>query len=66
MTQAQTVLKHLKSGRTLSAMEAVQKYGILRLAGRVKELRDVGYNIISVPVNDKKTGRHYVKYKLEN
>ena len=66
MTQNQIVLRHLKSGKTLTAYEAMEKYRILRLAGRIKELREMGYNIVNIPVNDRKTGAHYVKYKLEN
>ena len=33
-TQTQAVLQHLKAGRTLTALEALEQYRILRLAAR--------------------------------
>lgn len=47
MTQSQTdaVLAHLKSGATLTPLEALERYGCLRLAARIENLRQCGYRI---------------------
>lgn len=45
MSQAERILKHLKSGRKLTPLQALQKFGTLRLSGRVLELRQAGYDI---------------------
>jgi hypothetical protein len=45
MTQADQVLKHMESGKTISPMDAMKEYGIMRLASRILDLRKLGYNI---------------------
>lgn len=45
MSQASTVLAHLKSKGNLSQLQALRLYGIGRLAARVKDLRDGGVEI---------------------
>ncbi len=59
-TQTEMVLKHLKSGRTLTALEALRKYSTLRLAARVAELRGRGFAISThmVERNGKRVGRY--------
>jgi hypothetical protein len=44
--QAQLVLDALSNG-SMSSIEAFEEFGITRLAARVKELRDAGYNVIT-------------------
>lgn len=45
-TQRALVLRHLKSGRTLTQDEAQELYGVRRLAARISELRnDFGFPI---------------------
>jgi hypothetical protein len=44
-TQCARVLSHLEGGETLTALEALNKYGIMRLATRVFELKQLGYPI---------------------
>lgn len=39
MSQTDMVLKHLKSGKTLTSLEAIKKFGITRLASRINDLR---------------------------
>lgn len=45
MSQADAILHHLAGGRSLTALDALQKFGCLRLAARVAELRDRGHLI---------------------
>jgi len=45
--QAQTteILAHLKAGNTLTAIDSVNRFRCLRLAGRILELRQQGHRI---------------------
>ena len=45
MTKEQLILKHLKSGRPITPMQAWHKYGCYRLGARVCALRQAGYAI---------------------
>lgn len=44
------ILGHFKKYGTLTSMEAFQTYGITRLAARISELREKGYDIRTVMV----------------
>ena len=44
-TQEQIVKDHLKTGQRLSAIEAINIYGITRLSGIIFKLRGKGYAI---------------------
>jgi len=46
MKQSQQILTHLKSGKGITALEALQFYGVMRLASRIFELRQDGAEII--------------------
>lgn len=46
-TQCERVLRHLIDFGTITSLEAIQEYGILRLASRINDLRREGYNITS-------------------
>ena len=47
MNQTDRVLKHLQENRGLTQMQAASLYGIYRLSGRIFELRQAGYHIIT-------------------
>lgn len=68
MTQCEKIVRHLQDHGTISSLEAINEYGILRLASRVNDLKRRGYNI----VGEIKTGRNrygektsFKVYKLE-
>lgn len=44
-SQEAAILKHLESGRTITALEAFKLYGCLRLSGRIYDLKEQGYKI---------------------
>ena len=44
------ILEHFKKYGTLTSMEAFQMYGITRLAARISELREKGYDIRTVMI----------------
>lgn len=45
MTQTETILAHLKNGRSITPIDALRDYGCFRLAARIKELRDSGHDV---------------------
>jgi len=65
MTQQTQVLKHLKK-EPLTPLVALRKYGTLRLAALVFNLKDEGYNIVTdrVNVGSKKNPKFVAQYSL--
>ena len=62
LTQNQRILDYLKSGKTLTPLVALEKFGCFRLSARIFDLRSDGHNIITKNItNDKKT---YAEYHL--
>ena len=45
MTQNERILRHLRDYGSISSMEAVQEYGIMRLASRISDLKKAGIPI---------------------
>jgi hypothetical protein len=67
ITQNDRILRHLKDFGSITSLEAITEYGILRLASRINDLKRMGYPIVS----ETKTGKnrydettHYSVYKL--
>lgn len=56
-TQNLMVLAHLKTGRELTPIEALKKYGCFRLAARVYELKQAGWPIYCErrPIDNRRT-----------
>lgn len=48
MSQTQDILNHLKSGRAIDPMTALQKFGTMRLAARILDIKEMGHNIMAV------------------
>lgn len=67
MTQNEAILNHLKSGKSITPIEALNKYGCFRLASRISDIKKMGYLVHKEMVNDKKpdgTKERYAKYML--
>jgi len=62
MSQKQQVLTHLKIHGEITPLQALQYYGVFRLASRINELRNEGEMIATIETinNNKK----YATYKL--
>lgn len=56
---------HLASGKSITQLEALGLYGLFRLAARIKELRDRGWDI-STEVRKDPNGNTYAAYVLED
>lgn len=47
MTQNERILRHLEDYGSITQMDAMQDYGIMRLASRVNDLRREGHPIVT-------------------
>ena len=45
--QEQQILRHLLAGESLTALEALQRFGVFRLAARVFRLRQKGFPVLA-------------------
>lgn len=63
MSQQQKVLRHLKTGRGITPLIAMQHYGVMRLAAVVYRLRHSGYQIKTIMKKDAR-GVEYAEYRL--
>jgi len=52
-TQTNEVLKHLKKHRSITSLEAINKFGATRLSSIIFRLRKRGYDIRTVMCNTK-------------
>jgi len=62
-TQIEHLREHLKAKRSITPLEALGLYGVFRLAARIKELRDKGWDIKTETRRDP-NGKTYAAYKL--
>lgn len=60
------ILAYLKTGETLTALEALFKFGCYRLSARIYELRAEGWNIVTLYVTETREDEtlRYAEYKL--
>ena len=61
-SQRSIIAKHLLKNGCITTWDAIMKYKITRLSGRIFDLKDIGMNIESVPDNEK--GKNFVRYSL--
>ena len=62
LTQKQRIIRHLKDKKSITALQAMKEYGIMRLTSRICELKDEGYNIKSEFVSSKNRYNEAVSY----
>lgn len=66
-TQCDRILQHMRDFGSISSLEAMSDYGIMRLASRINDLKNQGYNIISETKTSKNRYNettHYSVYSL--
>jgi hypothetical protein len=61
-SQNQMVLDHLHKHNSITGLDAIGMYHITRLAARIKDLKEAGYNIITVM--QYADSRRWAKYVL--
>jgi hypothetical protein len=64
MTQAQRILIYLKTGKSLTPLEALKKFGCFRLAARIADLRNQGHTIWTNYIT--KDNKTFAAYKLSS
>lgn len=62
MSQTQQILKHLRHD-PIGPLGALKRFGVLRLSGRILELRQAGHKIKTEMVTTMK-GKRVAKYTL--
>ena len=62
MSQKKQILRHLKEGKGISSLYALKHFGCFRLAARISEIRDDGFNIIPEWCSYEK--KRFVRYTL--
>jgi hypothetical protein len=62
--QSREVLKALKGGLALTALVALRRFGIFRLAARIHDLKALGHAIVTRRVERK--GKWVAEYRLQN
>ena len=60
MSQIQQVRAHLLKHNSIDPLTALRRYGVFRLAARVKELRDEGFSVLTVMVE--RRGKRFARY----
>lgn len=67
MTQNDSILSYLESGKAITPMEAWQMFGCFRLSARIKDLRNKGYEIKTkiVKHNKKAFAKYYIETRKE-
>lgn len=49
MTQRDRVFDYLAEHGSITALDAMREFGIIDLAGRVRDLRKLGFDVVSTP-----------------
>lgn len=62
MNQTDSIRAHLESGRDITPLEALDLYGVFRLAARVDSLRQSGLDIETII--ERRGKKRYARYKL--
>jgi hypothetical protein len=62
LTQHQIILNHFKKVGTITQRDAIVEYSIQSLTKRIQEMRQLGYNILSMRKRHKVTGQLYTRY----
>ena len=61
MSQNKQILKYLQDGNSITPIEALNKFDCLRLAARISDLRDKGFNIDTIEEIGT-NGKRYARY----
>lgn len=67
ISQCDRILRHLRDFGSITAIEAISEYRILRLAARISDLKRRGHNITSeIVYGENRYGEptHYSVYRL--
>lgn len=68
LSQCEQIIRYLRKHKTgLTKLQALEKFDCMNLGGRICDLRQAGYNIVSVWYEKKKPNgdvKRFVQYRL--
>lgn len=65
-SQKQLIYNYLRSGKSLTPLQALVKFGCFRLGARIYDLKNDGCKITMELFKDEETGKRYAKYRMHN
>lgn len=64
MAQKDDIIQHLKSGNSLTQLDALKKFGCMRLASVIHILKQEGHKINMQMVYNARSGKRYASYYI--
>lgn len=62
--QARKVLQHLRQHGSLTQRSALIDLGVMALPRRIADLKEAGFDVVSVREKNKITGQRFARYEL--
>ena len=63
-TKADKILEYLRSGNKLTPLEALGRFGCLRLDARIYDLKTIHHINIDMRLIETETGKHVAQYSI--
>lgn len=63
-TQCDRIIRHLRDYGSITSIEAITEYGILRLASRINDLKQKGHNVVSETATGKNRYGEKIRYSI--
>ena len=64
MSQTASILEYLKQGNSITALEALNSFQCMRLASRINDIKNMGYEVISTII-EVNSGKKVASYRLK-
>lgn len=68
MTQAEKIVRHMEEFGSITPLDALQEYGIMRLASRICDIKKAGFDVVKeIETNKNRYGEpvRYARYRLK-
>ena len=63
-TQTQAILRHMRAGYEITALEALKLFNCMRLAARINDLKDMGIDIADRWIT-RDDGKRFKAYRVQ-
>lgn len=63
-SQKARILEHMRTGNSITPVEALNLYGCFRLGARIADIKADGYLVHTEMIKDPRTGKRYAQYSL--
>jgi len=64
MSQTSQILNFLKDGNAITPLQALQRFGVMRLGARIWDLRQSGYRDKIKSTIVKRGDKHFAQYRM--